>query len=63
MSDENELVVPETSRYSEPITVAAAGAELDVLNRRFLYFIEAEDRRGKVLYLRHDGDYGQVEIE
>jgi hypothetical protein len=26
-----------------------------------LYFIDAGDRRGKVLYLRFDGDYGLVE--
>jgi hypothetical protein len=34
-----------------------------VLNHRFLYFIDAGDGRGKVLYLRHDGDYGLVEPE
>ena len=35
--------------------------EMDVLKHRFLYFIDAVDGRGKVLYLRHDGDYGLVE--
>jgi hypothetical protein len=34
---------------------------MDVLNHRFLYFVDAADGRGKVLYLRHDGDYGLVE--
>ena len=33
----------------------------DAPNHRFLYFIDAADGRGKVLYLRHDGDYGLVE--
>ncbi|MDT4935327.1 MAG: Sigma 54 modulation/S30EA ribosomal protein terminus [Pseudonocardiales bacterium] len=33
---------------------------MDWLNHRFLYFIDAADGRGKVLYLRHDGDYGLV---
>jgi len=28
---------------------------------RFLYFIDAADERGKVLDVRHDGDYGLVE--
>jgi len=28
---------------------------------RFLYFIDADDERGKVLYVRLDGDYGLVE--
>jgi ribosome-associated translation inhibitor RaiA len=61
LSEEREIVVPRPSRYSEPLAVAAARSELDVLNHRFLYFIDAEDRRGKVLYLRRDGDYGLVE--
>jgi ribosome-associated translation inhibitor RaiA len=61
LSQEKEIVVPESSRYSEPLTVVAARSELDVLNHRFLYFIDAADSRGKVLYLRRDGDYGLVE--
>jgi ribosome-associated translation inhibitor RaiA len=63
LSDENDLVVPEPSRYSEPLTLADARAEMDFLNHRFLYFEDAADGRGKVLYLRHDGDYGLVEPE
>jgi hypothetical protein len=34
---------------------------MDLLNHRFLYFIDADDGRGRVLYLRHDGNYGLVE--
>jgi hypothetical protein len=34
---------------------------MDVLNHRFLYFIDEADGRGKVIYLRHDGNYGLVE--
>jgi ribosome-associated translation inhibitor RaiA len=60
LADENDIVVAEPSRYSEPITLEKARAEMDWLNHRFLYFIDAEDGRGKVLYLRHDGDYGLV---
>jgi putative sigma-54 modulation protein len=56
-------VVAEPSRYSEPLTLDRARTEMDFLNHRFLYFIDAEDGRGKVLYLRHDGDYGLVEPE
>jgi Sigma 54 modulation/S30EA ribosomal protein C terminus len=47
----------------QPIALTAARAELDVLNHRFLYLIDAEDGRGRVLYLRHDGDYGLVELQ
>jgi ribosome-associated translation inhibitor RaiA len=61
LGDENDIVVPEPSRYAQPIPLAKARDEMDVLNHRFLYFIDAVDGRGKVLYLRHDGDYGLVE--
>lgn len=60
LGDENDIVVPEPSRYAQPIPLAKARDEMDVLNHRFLYFIDAADGRGTVLYLRHDGDYGLV---
>jgi ribosome-associated translation inhibitor RaiA len=63
LADEDDVVVAEPSRYSEPLTLERARTEMDFLNHRFLYFIDAEDGRGKVLYLRHDGDYGLVEPE
>ena len=61
LADEAEIVIAKPSRYSEPLTLDHARAEMDMLNHRFLYFIDAEDGRGKVLYLRHDGDYGLVQ--
>jgi hypothetical protein len=33
---------------------------MDVVNHRFLY-VDTTDGRGKVLYLRHDGDAGRVD--
>jgi ribosome-associated translation inhibitor RaiA len=60
LADEDDIVVPEPNRYSRPLTVEQARTEEDHLNHRFLYFIDAGDGRGKVLYLRHDGDYGLV---
>jgi ribosome-associated translation inhibitor RaiA len=63
LADENDVVVPEPSRYSEPISLDKARREMDFLGHRFLYFIDAEDERGKVIYLRHDGDYGLVAPE
>jgi ribosome-associated translation inhibitor RaiA len=62
LADERDIVVPEPSRYSEPLSLETARTEMDVLNHRFLYFTDA-DGRGRVLYLRHDGDYGLVEPE
>jgi ribosome-associated translation inhibitor RaiA len=66
LADEDDLVVALPSWFSEPLAFATARQEMDVLNERaantrFLYFIDAEDGRGKVVYLRLDGDYGLVE--
>jgi ribosome-associated translation inhibitor RaiA len=63
LADENDVVVPEPSRYSGPLTLEQARSEMNFLNHRFLYFQDADDDRGRVLYLRHDGDYGLVESE
>jgi ribosome-associated translation inhibitor RaiA len=62
LSGENDAVIPEPSRYSDPITVADARSEMDVLSYAFLYFIDLDGRRGKVLYLRRDGDYALVQV-
>jgi ribosome-associated translation inhibitor RaiA len=61
LADEADIVVPQPNRYSEPRSLEWARAEMDLLNHRFLYFQAAEDGRGRVLYLRDDGDYGLVE--
>ena len=51
----------ETSRFSEPITLEAAVAEMNALAHRFMFFINAETARGNVIYLRYDGNYGLIE--
>ncbi|HEX7300831.1 MAG TPA: sigma 54 modulation/S30EA ribosomal C-terminal domain-containing protein [Solirubrobacteraceae bacterium] len=61
LADEGDLLVVQASRYSAPLPFADARAEMDFLNHRFLYFVDAADRRGRVMYLRADGDYGVVE--
>jgi Sigma 54 modulation/S30EA ribosomal protein C terminus len=63
LADENDIVVPEPSRYPGPMMLDAARSEMDELDHRLLYFIDAGDGRGKVIYLRHEGDYGLVEPE
>jgi ribosome-associated translation inhibitor RaiA len=63
LSDEDDIVLPEPSRYSEPIALSEARAEMDLANHRWIYFNDADELRGKVIYLRHDGDYGLVEPE
>jgi hypothetical protein len=62
-TDANDIVVPEESRYVTPLRLEAGRAEIDERNHRFLFFVDAADGRGKVLYVRHDGDYGLLERE
>jgi ribosome-associated translation inhibitor RaiA len=61
LADENDVVVPMPSRYSEPFSLAVARGEMDALDHRFLFYVDADACRGCVLYLRTDGDYGLVE--
>jgi hypothetical protein len=61
LAKESGPAEPELSRYSGPIKLDDARSDMDELNDRFLYFVDVDDGRGKVLYLRHDGDYGLVE--
>jgi plasmid stabilization system protein ParE len=61
LMEEGDIVVPKPSRYPGPIELSEARTEMDFLDHRFLYFIDAASDRGKVIYLRHDGDYGLVE--
>jgi hypothetical protein len=44
-----------------PVSLERVRDELDVLDDGFIYFIDERDGRGKVLYVRRDGDYGLVE--
>ena len=64
LADESDdVVVAEESWFSDPLPLDTVKAEMDLANPRFLYFIDVADDRGKVIYLRHDGDYGLVEPE
>jgi ribosome-associated translation inhibitor RaiA len=61
LADENGIVIPKPSRYPEPVPLSRVRDELDVIGEGFIYFIDEADGRGKVLYVRQDGDYGLVE--
>jgi hypothetical protein len=55
------FVIAKPSRYPEPVSLERVHDELAVLGAGFICFIDERDGRGKVLYVRHDGDYGLVE--
>ncbi len=54
-------IVREESRGPEPRSLDDVVAEMNELNHRFLYFIDAGSGRGRVIYLRYDGNYGLIE--
>jgi ribosome-associated translation inhibitor RaiA len=56
-----EDVVWTTSRFSEPVDLDTARAEMDALDHRFLFFVNRATGRGNVIYLRYDGHYGVIE--
>lgn len=51
----------ETSRISSPIELEDAVREMDALDHRFLFFVNARTGRGNVIYTRDDGHYGVIE--
>ena len=53
VADEGPPVVPEPSRYSEPLSLAVRAPEMDLVDHRFLYFIDpTRTRQGAVPALR-----------
>lgn len=56
-------ILREQSHFSGPLALDDAVAQMDELNHRFMYFIDAAGERGAVLYLRYDGHYGLIEPE
>jgi ribosome-associated translation inhibitor RaiA len=58
---EGDDVAWTASRFSEPVDLDAARAEMDALSHRFLFFTNRATGRGNVIYLRYDGHYGVLE--
>lgn len=54
-------LVHEVSRFAKPVDLDAAIAEMNVLNHRFMFFVDVVSGRGKVIYMRYDGHYGLIE--
>lgn len=54
-------LVHEVSRFAESIDLDDAIAEMNILNHRFMFFVNADSGRGNVVYMRYDGHYGLIE--
>jgi ribosome-associated translation inhibitor RaiA len=57
----DEGPVREPSRFSDPIALQTAIAEMNELSHRFMFFVDDSSRRGTVIYMRYDGHYGLLE--
>jgi ribosomal subunit interface protein len=53
--------VLEQTRFTSPIDLRAAVAEMNLVSHRFLFFENAATGRGNVIYRRYDGHYGLIE--
>jgi ribosomal subunit interface protein len=56
-----DRLIREESRMSGPTTLEAGVEEMNELNHRFLFFVDAKTGHGNVIYLRYDGHYGLIE--
>jgi ribosomal subunit interface protein len=53
--------IHERNRFTSPIDLQAAVAEMNAVGHRFLFFENAATGRGNVMYRRYDGQYGLIE--
>lgn len=53
--------VSEQSRFSSPIDLRTAVAEMDAVDHHLLFFEDATTGRGNVIYRRYDGHCGLIE--
>jgi putative sigma-54 modulation protein len=64
MQTEPAARIVKNKRFTiEPMSVDEAIAQMEALEHSFFLFLDADTDRLKLLYQRHDGDYGLIEPE
>lgn len=62
--DESEDVIVRTkSYYLEPMTIEEAVTRMEALGHSFFLYLDEEDDRISVCYVRNDGGYGVIQAE
>jgi len=62
--DEGEDVIVRTkSYYLEPMTIEEAVTRMEALGHNFFLYLDEEDDRISVCYVRNDGGYGVIQAE
>ena len=60
---EKDVVVRAKSYYLEPMTIDDAITQMDALGHNFFLYLDEEDDRVSVVYVRNDGGYGVIQAE
>lgn len=61
--EEEDVVVRTKSYYLEPMTIDDAITQMDALGHDFFVYLDEEDDRVSVVYVRKDGGYGVIQAE
>ncbi len=61
--DDNDQIVRTKSYYLEPMTIDEAVTRMEALGHNFFLYLDEEDDRISVVYIRNDGGYGVIQAE
>ena len=61
--DEEDVIVRTKSYYLEPMTIEEAVTRMEALGHAFFLYLDEEDDRISVCYIRNDGGYGVIQAE
>ncbi len=62
-SDEDETVVRTKTKYLDPMTVDEAITRMEAIGHPFFLYLDEEDDKISVVYVREDGGYGIFQAE
>ena len=61
--EEEDVIVRTKSYYLEPMTIEEAVTRMEALGHSFFLYLDEEDDRISVCYIRNDGGYGVIQAE
>ena len=61
--EEEDIVVRAKSYYLTPMTIEEAVTRMEALGHDFFVYLDKEDDRISVVYIRRDGGYGVIQAE
>jgi putative sigma-54 modulation protein len=61
--DEEDVIVRAKSYYLEPMSIEEAVTRMEALGHSFFLYLDEEDDRISVCYVRNDGGYGVIQAE